>query len=315
MPRELDSLEAILDPLPVARFLAEYKDRRPLHLPGPADKFAEILTWQMLDELLNQDIWTAQSLQLWLDNRQVPPLLYCQPSVDRDRRQMMKPDPAKVVELAGRGASLLLHEVELLHQGPRRIHRALSRGLEAKVSINLYCSWNGRQAFDSHFDRHDVFALQIVGSKRWRLYEGRADYPVEHPSFRNLPQEQYDRMKGAVAEEVELTQGDLLYLPRGQLHDALATSEASIHLTVACTEATGLDWLTQIWERALQDSRFRRNLPRSDSADFEEALRALARRFSDLALDPHGLQQARGLRRGFGQVRPEIEMAQRRLKE
>ena len=48
-------------------------------------------------------------------------------------------------------------------------------------------------------------------------------------------------MKGRVAEEILMRPGDLLYLPRGQFHDALASTDASIHVTLSCAEPNGLD--------------------------------------------------------------------------
>jgi hypothetical protein len=37
------------------------------------------------------------------------------------------------------------------------------------------CSFGGVRALATHFDLHDVFAVQIEGEKVWRLYENRAD--------------------------------------------------------------------------------------------------------------------------------------------
>ena len=42
----------------------------------------------------------------------------------------------------------------------------------------MYCSFKGVQAFQTHYDLHDVFAVQAEGEKTWRIYESRADAPV-----------------------------------------------------------------------------------------------------------------------------------------
>ncbi len=146
-----------------------------------------------------------------------------------------------------------------------------------------------------------MFALQVVGGKRWRLYQGRADNPVEHEIFHNIPQADYDRMKGPVAAEIDMRPGDLLYLPRGQFHDALASSSASIHVTFSVALPTGLDWLHGIWEAAVRDSMFRADMPLpGDEAAFVDHVERLARRFSDLALDPAALARAKTARADFG---------------
>lgn len=48
----------------------------------------------------------------------------------------------------------------------------------ARSFANVYCSFRGVQAFQTHFDLHDVFAVQAEGEKTWRIYEARADAPV-----------------------------------------------------------------------------------------------------------------------------------------
>ncbi|MFQ5772933.1 MAG: cupin domain-containing protein [Kiloniellaceae bacterium] len=300
----ITTFEQLLAPVGESAFLAEHYHRRPLHVRGGPDKFAFAMSWDALNEMLGMDVWDGNTLQLVLDRQRVPPAAYSRNTLNRNQRQVLQPESDKVMELLRRGASLVLNNIETLHPGALAVAETIAGRLGAKVSANLYCSWQERQAFDSHYDRHDVYALHVVGEKRWRLYEGRMDNPVEHAAFYNVPQAECDRLKGRVAEEVVMRPGDLLYLPRGQFHDALASSEASIHLTFGCSEPTGLDWLTRFWERAVHDPRFRADLPLADTPEGERALRAhlemLVERVGRIALDEAGLAAAKALREGFG---------------
>jgi ribosomal protein L16 Arg81 hydroxylase len=190
----------------------------------------------------------------------------------------MLPEPTKVRRLVRQGASLLLIDVDTLSPGLRAVADLIERALGGKVQINLYCSWRERQAFPSHFDTHDVFALHIAGAKRWTVYRGRADQPVDNPAWRGLGQAHHDRARGEVLAAVDLQPGDILYLPRGQYHDALATGENSIHLAVGVNEPIGLDVLTLLFEDSIVgDAAFRRRLPPSDDRA------AVARHVADLA--------------------------------
>ena len=130
--------------------------------------------------------------------------------------------------------------------------------------------------------------------------------------FQNIPQVEYDRLKGPVSEVVEIHPGDLLYLPRGRFHDAVATSDISVHLSLSCNEPNGLDWLTQLWSLAVQDAAFRNVLPRPAGPSGEEALghhlRHLYERLGDIAFDPKGLQIAKNMRRGYGIKRGEYHL-------
>ncbi len=71
-------------------------------------------------------------------------------------------------------------------------------------------------------------------------------------------------------------------------HDALAGTEASVHVTFGCNEPTGLDWRSYFWERAVADSRVRAYPPPTDSSAGEAAL------------DPRSLAAIKAFQRGFG---------------
>lgn len=303
MSQFITSFRQLLDPMPPEKFFGDYCRRRPLHIPGDAAKFASVMNWEEMNRLLGMGIWTARSLQLSLDRQRIPPAAYCRNAVDRNQMQVLQPDAEKVVDFLKRGASLLLNEIETLHPGVRAVLETIEAAHGGRGNANLYCSWKQRQAFDSHYDRHEVYALQIVGEKTWRIYEGRAETPIEHPAFKNVPQAEYDRMKGAVAQELVMRPGDLLYLPRGQFHDALASSDVSVHVTFSCSEPIGLEWLTRLWELAVRDPLFRADLPQSagsgGQARLEAHLEKLTERFQEIARSPEGLRQAVELRNGF----------------
>jgi len=304
MNHPISSLADLLDPVTPEAFRADYLHDKPLHVRGRPEKFAEILDWADLNRMLAMDVWTQQTLQLHVDAKRVPPSAYCVNAANRDHQPILRPDSDKVQELIGRGATLLLNEIETLAPGVLAIVETIQRELGAKSSVNLYFSQKERQGFDSHCDRHDVFALQIYGAKRWTVYQGQLDKPIEHAMFQNVPQIEYDRLKGEVAEVVEMNPGDLLYLPRGRFHDAITSGEASVHLAVSSNEPLGLDWLTQLWNLAVRDPEFRSVLPLPDGPAGEQALhqhlRRLYERLGAIAFDRQSLQLAKALRSGYG---------------
>jgi ribosomal protein L16 Arg81 hydroxylase len=300
----ISSLAALLDPMPPEAFRAEYLHKRSLHIAGRAEKFASTIDWGDINRMLTMDVWTQQTLQLHIDTNRVPPAAYCVNAANRDHQPVLRPDPEKVQELIGRGATLLLNEIETLVPGVLALVDTIQRELGAKSSVNLYYSQKERKGFDSHCDRHDVFAAQIYGSKRWNIYQGQLDRPIEHAMFQNVPQVEYDRRKGEVAEVIEMNPGDLLYLPRGQFHDALTSSGISVHLSVSSNEPLGLDWLTQLWNLAVRDPEFRSVLPLPDGPSGEEALRRhlkhLYKRLGAIAFDAQSLRMAKNLRSAYG---------------
>jgi len=257
-------LAEILAPLSPDAFFAEYYDRKPVHIAGTAEKFANVMSWPTLTALLNMTaIWSSASLQLALDRVIVPPAQYCRTARNRDGRDVLQPDGEKVMELLRSGASLVANDIDTLTPALAGFAAALEDALDAKVQANLYCSWRERQAFDSHFDTHDVYAVHVAGEKLWRLYETRMENPIAHPRFKTFGQDWHDRNKGTVAQEVVMRPGDLLYIPRGQYHDALALSDGTIHIAFGATHVIGLDLLDLLANMAVEDTAFRANMPRS----------------------------------------------------
>ena len=174
------------------------------------------MSWGDLNRVLAINaFWTKDNLRLYQDIAQIPAEDYCR-SVPGLGARVLRPDPDLVKSRLSRGASLVLNSIDTLTPGIRSVADMLERTLLGYVQLNLYCSFAGHKAFDSHFDTHEVFALHAEGEKTWNVYEGRLDNPIHHPTFLDLTPEQHRRNRGGLMMEVRMTPGDLLYLPRGQ---------------------------------------------------------------------------------------------------
>lgn len=261
------TLAELLAPIDPARFFAEFHDRQPLHVRGDAAKFASVLSWRQLNRLLDMThIWSSHSLRLVLDGQPIPPGEYCTRAVGRDGEAVQQPVAARVAAWVGRGASVVLNDVDSLTPGLTAVSDALEGAGLGKAQANVYISWQSHKAFPAHYDTHDVWAVQVEGEKTWNVWEGRAEWPISHPAFRTEGQAHHERAKGALRQAVTLRPGDLLYLPRGWYHDALADAPASVHVAFGVNAPLGMDVLTLLFERALADAEFRKPLPRLDGS-------------------------------------------------
>jgi bifunctional lysine-specific demethylase and histidyl-hydroxylase MINA len=299
MPIAFDQLGPVLHPVTPEEFLARYHGKAMLHVPGTPDKFANLMSWSRLNALLDMDVWSAATLKMVLDRQSVPPEAYCARGTSRDGQPVLKPKVDRVMALVRQGASLVCNKIETLTPELAALARLLSDSLGGRIGINLYCSWERHQAFNAHFDTHDVFVFHVEGKKVWNIYEGRIDNPVEHPAF-DMPLEHRNELKGKVQKAITLKPGDFLYLPRGQFHEALATSPGSVHVTVAVNEPVGLDWLGGLIEMAVQDPVFRADLPRATGeaglAALAQHRRALGEHLAAMANSPQALDMMRGMR-------------------
>ena len=296
------SLDEIMEPLGVERFLAEYDGQKPLHLKGRPDKFAEVMSWDKLNAILSQiTIWSQNSLKLVLDKEAVPAARYCAAAAGRDGGQVLRPDPDKVKDFLRRGATLIADDIDHLNPGMTALAQALEQGLGGQVQGNLYLSSRRRQGFAAHFDTHDVYAVHVEGTKTWHVYEGRAADPIAHLAFRSYGQEHHEKAKGNLLRDVHMEPGDLLYLPRGQYHDAIADEGGAVHIAFGVTYPIGLDVVSTLFERMLFEPVFRANLPRPDGSGDDRALRERLRVLADgiaaVLAEPKTLEQIKVMQR------------------
>ena len=68
-------------------------------------------------------------------------------------------------------ASLVLNRIDLYSPVVSEICMQVSRFAHAQASANAYVSFGREPATDVHWDRHDIFAIQLFGEMRWVVYE------------------------------------------------------------------------------------------------------------------------------------------------
>ncbi len=138
---------------------------------------------------------------------------------------------------------------------------------------NAYLSIGGRGTFGQHWDTHDVFAIQLIGRKRWRVFP---------PTF-PLPLDMH-RGEGSGAAcpttpilDCLLETGDILYVPRGFWHHVIPNDGPSLHLSVGTYAPAVHDFVMWACARRLPAAlAARRSLTSSvDRHGLEEVLRAL----------------------------------------
>lgn len=299
----MNGFDHLLSPITVADFGRDYLGKMPLHIPADGDAVRrEVLNWEAFNSLLGQQsVWTAETLRLVNNRKAVPPAEYCrqEPSATGP---VQRPSGEKVQLHLATGASLVANEVQSLHRPIANVATILSRTFAAKVGANVYCSFRGVQAFGAHFDNHDVFAIQTEGEKRWRIYESQVEMPVDLPPDTPETRKWLEGARGRLLEEVVTRPGDLLYIPRGRFHEAIAIDDASLHVTFSVTALYGRILFSLLDNAAMQFPAFRRYFPpawEGDGQALREHLAELSRLLADLTASPAFLE--------------EVAMAQERL--
>jgi ribosomal protein L16 Arg81 hydroxylase len=256
-------LAAFIAPFPADRFLGEIHGRAPLHVPAEGEageRRRALLPWDRLNHILAvASHWTEANAKVILNGMPLGADHYVD-EVATPSGPVRRADPAKIHAFLAMGASLVADSVEDASSELRRVTAMLSERFLGTSGANAYCSFRGIQAFHSHCDLHDVFAVHTEGEKVWRIYENRAPDPVEQYQGEDA-QALIERTKGRVMMEVRMRPGDLLYIPRGFYHDALASSEASLHVTFSLAPHTARVLFRLLEQMAMQDPDFRAYLP------------------------------------------------------
>jgi ribosomal protein L16 Arg81 hydroxylase len=300
---------ALIAPFDAATFRAQHFGKRPVHICREAGGRPAVLSWQRFNEVLAiTPYWNEDTLKVYFRSRAALRENYCD-TADLRPGTKAPADPAKVKALLGLGASLIANHVHRVCPEVAAVAQVLESEFAARVAANVYCSFKGVQAFQTHFDLHDVFAFQVEGEKTWRVYEARADAPVVPLPPGDEIEKWLTASRGRLLFEADMKPGDILYLPRGQYHDALTGAQASLHVSFGVTPATGLA-LFKLLETALTpESPFRQYLPDArNHAELSARLAALAERVKAVMISPAFATDVLNHQRGLASSQADYEL-------
>jgi len=274
------TLARLLAPTSPSVFLQEYWEERPLVLQrSDPDYYRSLLTAADVDRLVTASDMTYPEFRLVRSGAPLPLPGYTKTASSGGGPARRVADPDRIVEEYQNGATIILQGLHRSWAPLATLCRSLEAALSHPTQTNIYVTPPGSQGFAPHYDTHDVFILQVDGSKHWRLY----DSPVSLPGRSQAYKEQ-GSPAGQLLGEPDLKPGDLIYLPRGFIHEALTSEQRSIHVTLGVTGFTWLDLLSEAAGACREDVRFRRTLPPGFAAS-EELRTAMAAQLTELAAE------------------------------
>jgi ribosomal protein L16 Arg81 hydroxylase len=265
-PREL------LAPLSVEVFLDKYWEQEPRLVPrDDLGYFGSLLSLENIDDILVTGQLHADELQIVRDDDLIDPSKYCRHIIDSSGR-MREIDPSAVVDHFRNGASLVFKSLQKRRPPLARLCAQLEALLNVETWANVYATPASSNALRVHYDTHDVFIIQIHGQKSWRILGAPVPFPISYAAS----------SKGLESPEVlvcQMNAGDLLYIPRGYMHEARTGDKQSVHITIALQTIT---WARVLRETvsaiAEQEPAFRRSMPlpgRREKAQMEETYQRL----------------------------------------
>ncbi|RLN71751.1 hypothetical protein BBJ28_00023537, partial [Nothophytophthora sp. Chile5] len=221
------TLTKLLGGMSLSSFLSEYFEKKPL-LVRKADKGAlfangQFSRRQMLKVMdkqpqsmgFGQDLTVCRYVNAVRENFD---------STDSDGRATSR----QVASLLDRGYSCQFYQPQRYVHGLYELNAAFEEVFGGLAGASAYLTPANSQALAPHHDDVEVFVLQTEGRKKWKLYHPLVELAGEHSS---------DLSPDEIGEpwmEMTVEEGDLLYFPRGVVHQACTDDEHfSTHVTIS----------------------------------------------------------------------------------
>lgn len=237
-------LAHLLNPLSKSEFIENYLGNRAVLIQKEESAFKDLFGWTEVNHHLLHSRASFDGIRLAHESK---PL---------DHAEL-----ARVDHWLQEGATLIINNVNRIDEVMKKFVDLLSKDLNRPVNVNCYASCPTKQGFDIHFDMHDVYIIQTEGTKKWAVFEPTKTFPL------HIQNE--DKGEPPASEpylECELGVGDVLYIPRGHWHYAVATSP-SVHLTVGPASIAAGEFLMWLAQHLMSnDELFRRDFPVADAA-------------------------------------------------
>ncbi|XP_014600738.1 PREDICTED: bifunctional lysine-specific demethylase and histidyl-hydroxylase NO66 [Polistes canadensis] len=215
--------EWLIHPLNLNKFFNEHWEKKPVFIKRTdANYFKVLMSTPILDKILrDNNILFSKNIDIT--------------SYDEGVRENHNPEgralPTIVWDYYKNGCSVRMLNPQTYLPRIHILNATLQELFGCFVGSNSYLTPPGSQGFAPHYDDIEAFILQIEGKKRWRLYHvtDPKNYLPRFPS-----KDLKDSDLGDPFFDEVLEAGDMLYLPRGTIHQGLTNMDChSLHLTLS----------------------------------------------------------------------------------
>ncbi|XP_032516414.2 bifunctional lysine-specific demethylase and histidyl-hydroxylase NO66 [Danaus plexippus] len=247
----------MLTPFDPNEFLKEIWEKKPLHIARKKpDYYKDVISTPVIDNMLRtENIQFTKNIDIT--------------SYVDGKRETHNPEgranPHLVWDFYLNGCSIRLLNPQTYVPQLHLLNATLQEFFNSFVGANAYLTPPDSQGFAPHYDDIEAFILQTEGKKHWRIYKPRDESEI----LPRVPSKNFDESEiGEPVLEVVLEAGDMLYFPRGYIHQGVTIDgEHSLHVTISMYQKHAwADLLEKMIPAALQiaineNIEFREGLP------------------------------------------------------
>jgi len=261
------NFEYLIDPISRETFFEEYYQKKHLLIKRKnTDYFQDFLNIEDIDDYLSKN------------NNYHPNVRVIKQGVKYTEKDYLKADSfgrndiidvEKLYKEYKGGASILLQEFERYFDKLKNLCLNLQSDTGLLFSSYVYVTPKNSKGFVAHYGTTDAFVVQLQGNRKWHLY----DYPVSLPTSQQdywdtemYQTNHYADIKPTVTEILE--PGDILYMPRGLVHQVEGLNQTSLHCTLGGTSPQWHNLLEHIAKDAYIFEKLRASIHIHDSKKF-----------------------------------------------
>ncbi|XP_013141669.1 PREDICTED: bifunctional lysine-specific demethylase and histidyl-hydroxylase NO66 [Papilio polytes] len=232
-------------------------ERKPLHIVRNKPKYYnDLISTPLIDNMLRtENIQYTKNIDItsYVDGKR------------ETHNPVGRALPHTVWDFYLQGCSIRLLNPQTYMSKLHLLNATLQEHFVSFVGANAYLTPPDSQGFAPHYDDIEAFILQAEGKKHWRIYRPlHKTESLPRVSSKNFSEEEI----GHPVMEVTLQAGDMLYFPRGFIHQGVTIDgEHSLHVTISMYQKQS--W-ADLFERMLpaalevainEESVFRQGLP------------------------------------------------------
>ena len=289
----IDSFAALLAPFDPATFFARHYEREPLHVRATAAPASPLFSHDALLEALLARPAPPQGLMAFPE--------HLEPGLGLAE---LLADPTLLRAYVDAGHPLVWNRARGVSPAIDAVAEALSEAFGAHVWPNIYATGSAGTPFEMHFDAHEVLAVHCEGEKTWQISAVRVDRPLDaaemEPAVAAALRARRDEASAHLLLEMDVSPGDLVYIPRGQFHNASTPRGRSLHVTFGIRQLAGFDVIKLLATTALGEPLFREYLPAAaadpDGARGDALVEEFLARLRELTRSPDLLADLRAAR-------------------